>query len=427
MGTLREAGRRLMSRAAGRLFRWMLRMSPAGSADLEGEAVDETELEARNAAWNEAAEKYFRSRRPLAGEDDGKPWLPDASTSRLVARLGWILSELVFGEHLIVLDFGCGPGWLSRLLRRMEFNVIGLDVSASALQAAARAAAERRGGDNPHFERYLLYDGKAFPLPDASVHFIISHDAFHHVPGRQAVLAEMLRVLTPGGKLILSEPGAGHAAEPSTAEDVARYGVLEREVRISDFEDKALRAGFREVFLKPCPIPSTEKWPRRRYGDFFRGVVLPEIYLSLRRSMIANPLFVCDKEGDFREAWHHRAEVAVKDKAFRSRPGAQLEIPLVLRNTGSLAFFSRGEGGGGGHVTVSLRVFGREGEPGAEPFGRLHLERDLAPGESTGLVFKLTAPREPGAYRLIFEPVCERFYWFSEKGSLPVEAVLVVD
>jgi len=425
MTRLREAGRRLASGFAGRLFRWMMRLSPAGSAGLKGEAADESRLEAQKASWNVAAERYFQRRRPLAAQDARKPWMPDASASRLLARLGWIFSELIYGEHLIVLDFGCGLGWLSRILRRMEFNVIGLDVSPSAVEGAKRMAGRRPGEEGLHFEHYLLYDGGTFPLGGSSVHYIISHDSFHHVPGQQAVLEEMHRVLAPGGKLILSEPGAGHATEPSTAEDVARYGVLEREVRIEDFEAKTLGAGFKGVYLKPCPVPGDEKWAPERYRRFFRGDVPPEIYFALRRSMIANPLFVCEKAGLLHESFHHRAEVEAREGRLRACPGAGLEIPLILRNTGSLAFFSRRHPGGG-YVTLSLRIFGPGDDAVTEPVGRLHLERDLEPGDSVALTFKLNAPRAPGDYRLVVEPVYERFYWFSEKGSPPAEIALAV-
>ncbi len=423
---LRRFINRTGKKTAEFLFRRMARFSALGSADLKGESEDESLLSARLPSWNAAAEDYFRRQSACAEHDSRKPWLPDASSGRLIAKLGWVLSELVFGEHLVVLDFGCGLGWLSRLLHRLEFNVFGLDVSPTALEYAAGEALRDPLPGSPHFQRFLPYDGRAFPLPDAAVHFIISFDAFHHVPNQGDVLKEMHRVLTPGGKLILSEPGIGHSAEASTAEDVTNFGVLEREVRIPDFEKKARAAGFEEIYLKPCPVHTDEKWPLGRCRDFFGGVIGPDDFLGLRRSMISNPMFVCQKKGDLRSSYHHRALIEAGVEGLRAGPGEPLEIPCVLRNSGALAFLS-GEHPPGGFVTIAVRVFEEGANLSRETDGRMLLEKDAAPGSEARFIVRLSAPSRPGHFRIVIEPVYERFYWFREKGTKPAEITLVVE
>ena len=98
---------------------------------------------------------------------------------------------------LRVLDFGCGPGTISVGLASAvepgEFH--GIDIEESQIDLA-RAAAEAGGHDNATF-----HVGDATDLPFEDDYFDVAHchAVLMHVPDTEAALAEVKRVLKPGG------------------------------------------------------------------------------------------------------------------------------------------------------------------------------------------------------------------------------------
>ena len=98
---------------------------------------------------------------------------------------------------LRVLDFGCGPGHISVGLARAvepgEFH--GIDMEASQIDMA-RAAAEAGGHANATFH---VGDVTNLPFEDNYFDAAHCHTVLTHVPDTQAALAEVKRVLKPGG------------------------------------------------------------------------------------------------------------------------------------------------------------------------------------------------------------------------------------
>jgi SAM-dependent methyltransferase len=407
------------------LMNKLLRYRLLSPYKLERDNIDESALEAKLPELNKAAEEYFLFHKDNFKEEMKKPFLVDPNVSNMLIKLGWIFSELEFLKNLIVVDFGCGMGWLSSYLNRLGFNTIGIDVSKTALDYAASQFDKHEYYNYHQNYHFLHYDGHTFPLSDCSAHYIISFDAFHHVPNQAKILKEMHRVLAPGGKLILSEPGTGHALSEMTKEEVRKYNVLERDTNILDFEEKALAAGFDEIYLTPFFCNAGWKFPRKDYHHFFDGYVNVEFISMIRNTMIINPLFICEKAGNFEKSLTHKAKIKADKKNFNLKPGQKFDINISVKNTGQLAFQTR-QHKYGGFVTIACRLFkGRQtllGELGS----RLLLERDLLPGETIELDIARTAPAEPGEYTVKIEPVYEFFYWFSEKDNAPAEIRLSV-
>lgn len=103
-----------------------------------------------------------------------------------------------------VLDLGCGTGSLAVRLKQ-EFprvEVLGCDVDPGALGRARRKAAGAGVS-----VRWCLGPAHDPPLPDRSVDLVTSTLLLHHLrtDGKRAALAAALRLLEPGGRLVLAD------------------------------------------------------------------------------------------------------------------------------------------------------------------------------------------------------------------------------
>jgi SAM-dependent methyltransferase len=130
------------------------------------------------------------------------------------SRAGFILPFLRPGMR--VLDIGCGPGTITLGLARAVSpggSCVGIDMAASQIELA-RAAARDLDADGVAFETGSVY---ALPFADGSLDLVHSHAMFEHLARPDAALAEIRRVLRPGGIVgICSSDWAGAIVDPRT-------------------------------------------------------------------------------------------------------------------------------------------------------------------------------------------------------------------
>ena len=108
-----------------------------------------------------------------------------------------------------VLDLGCGAGRHAFEALRRGASVLALDADEGELKpVAAMFAAMREAGEVPPGgqARALAGDATAMPLPDASVDVVIAAEVLEHIPADQAAIAEIARVLRPGGLAAVTVP-----------------------------------------------------------------------------------------------------------------------------------------------------------------------------------------------------------------------------
>jgi SAM-dependent methyltransferase len=107
-----------------------------------------------------------------------------------------------------------------------EASIIGVDREASFV-ARAENEAKKRGLEAR--TRYVTGVAETLPLPDASADMVTCQTVLMHVPDPAAVLAEMRRVVRPGGLLLAAEPNnfAERAATLTAAPGLTRDERLE--------------------------------------------------------------------------------------------------------------------------------------------------------------------------------------------------------
>ena len=108
----------------------------------------------------------------------------------------------------VVLDLGCGEGRhaITAYLKE-HVHVIGLDLSSSDLNTAQTRFREFEASDDSgRSVEFLRASGLNLPFADASFDKVICAEVLEHIPDYQSVLAEIQRVLKPGGQFAVSVP-----------------------------------------------------------------------------------------------------------------------------------------------------------------------------------------------------------------------------
>jgi ubiquinone/menaquinone biosynthesis C-methylase UbiE len=191
---------------------------------------------------------------PAAGRDFFLPaYDPIMRLLRFSRDLERLIAQAAVQPGYSVLDLGCGTGTLAVLIRRRhpDIAVTAIDPDAKALAIAMRKAA--RAHVSIRFERAF---GDELPFESASFDRVFSTMMFHHISRdeKPRVLAEIRRVLAPGGRLELMDFTGGrppnrlarmiHGSGPAAAGD-DRLVARMRDARFAD----ARRVGERATIL----------------------------------------------------------------------------------------------------------------------------------------------------------------------------------
>lgn len=163
------------------------------------------------------------------------------------ARRGLYLAMRGWGKELggKLLDVGCGSKPYRELCRATEY--IGLEIDSP--EARARGYAD------------FFYQGDAFPFPDASFDSALANQVLEHVFQPEAFVAEIRRVLKPGGKVLLTVPFVWE--EHEQPRDFARY---------TSFGLRALleRNGF-EILVQEKSVTGARALLQVKAGCLFRA------------------------------------------------------------------------------------------------------------------------------------------------------------
>ena len=121
--------------------------------------------------------------------------VPGRSWAAWARALGHLLPELE------IADLGCGEGYLTIEASRFAKRVIAIDRSEAVLEKA-RQTAKRRRVTNVEWTRGEIEN---LPLDDESVDVALLSQALHHATDPNVALAQAVRILRPGGRVLLLE------------------------------------------------------------------------------------------------------------------------------------------------------------------------------------------------------------------------------
>ncbi|MCU9847672.1 methyltransferase domain-containing protein [Defluviimonas sp. WL0024] len=162
------------------------------------------------------------------------------------------------GEH--ILDLGCGPGFLTREFARAigpGGRVTGVDPSPEMRTAAAERCAGLSGVE------ILEGSAAALPLEDASTDKAVSVQVFEYINDFDAPLAELHRVLRPGGRLVIADMHWDTLVWHSTDRDRMARMIAAWDAHLADrivpekLPAPLARAGFGGIRTIPHPMLDT--------------------------------------------------------------------------------------------------------------------------------------------------------------------------
>ncbi len=141
--------------------------------------------------WDKKAESYAKS--PISDE---------ATYQKKLAE-----TQSFFRPNMRILEFGCGTGTTAVHHAPYVQHIDAIDISENMLQIG-RGKASGSGLDNITFTRGTLTE---FGAEDESFGAVLGLNVIHLLPDRQTVIAEVARILKPGGIFVSSTVCLGHS------------------------------------------------------------------------------------------------------------------------------------------------------------------------------------------------------------------------
>lgn len=188
------------------------------------------------------------------------------------------LRECLEGSDLrsqVWVDAGCGTGTLSRWLAEQGCHVRGVDAAPEMVRAAASIALNKSYPGTLSFESIETI--ARLPVPSGSLDGVLCSSVLEYVQDPDASLAEFVRVLRPGGLLVVSVPNAQSVVRKAQAV-IHRFGgsMGKRWVRFLDYSkhqysvEQFIRLladhRFRATKVLPFGSPIPAWLQRRRFG-----------------------------------------------------------------------------------------------------------------------------------------------------------------
>ncbi len=171
-----------------------------------------------------------------------------------------------------VLDIGCGSGGITAMLAYAygASEVVGVDVEAPPC-AAARALAKRKGVAERVAIRQVKPGG--LPLPDQSFDIVFSKDSIVHIEDKEALSADVFRVLRPGGWFVASDWLTSQDGEPSEA---MKYYLKCEDLDFGMASPQRYRKALKAAGFQKIELRNRNKWYRKESARELKRLAGPE-------------------------------------------------------------------------------------------------------------------------------------------------------
>jgi SAM-dependent methyltransferase len=200
-----------------------------------------------------------------------------------------------------ILDLGCGDGQLTQKIAATGASVVGVDASPQMVEAA-----RGRGIDAQ------VAPAEALPFAGASFDAVFSNAVLHWVRGQDAMIAEVHRVLEPGGRFVAEMGGHGNVAAIRVAFMAALgrrgYGGREEDENFYPTPDEYTgmleRSGFAVERIALIPRPTPLGKDMGAWFRTFRSGVLNTLPAELRDTVVDETVALLapalrDREGNW--------------------------------------------------------------------------------------------------------------------------------
>jgi SAM-dependent methyltransferase len=161
------------------------------------------------------AREYFRDAYPRASEAEIRikvdDWLDKPAQALWTAA--YFLKNVGAIEGSDLLDIGCGCGIIASTFARLGARARGVELDPRLADIARRLSGAAGDAPGPSF---LAYDGRTLPFPDTAFDAALCLSVFEHVDAPGRLLAEVSRVLRPGGRILFNLPNRLFPYEPHT-------------------------------------------------------------------------------------------------------------------------------------------------------------------------------------------------------------------
>ena len=393
----------------------------------------------------QAEKDYLRRSGSLAWEQV-KPFSPPATDTlaesvRLMHDFAVSLNALDPSASDLILDLGTGSGWTSEWLARLNLRLVSIDIALDMLKIGQARCAGRNVG-------FAAGDFEALPFRSGSFDRALCLNALHHVPKPAQALREIARVLNDRGRLVLIEPGHGHAQRDTSQAAMSEFGVLEQDLEATMLMRLCHEAGFSHVTVRPLSYMSGEidltldevsKWrawtrtkrPWRAMRKLWRALMevpglkkdglLFEDAMSMWTSRvlmrhIGEQALVVAAKGAKPAAREYRAAI---DLQTLPSPGpADVFVGrLSIRNAGNLTWRA---GSRVGPVRVGVQLLDGAQQLQEKDYLRVALPHDVPPGDLCVIQVEVPLPAGSAPCYLKFDLVAEGVTWFESEGSSPL-------